>query len=140
MVKAYQSGHVMLGKFTLSGGSAVTLDVTNMEFDEMTQAHVIQNSSFGGRTIRIPGFGDSGGNVTADFDLTDPPYKTAPGVVSGARGVLGMAVAASYARYFSIPCIIEKVHYVIPGTNKLTYNFDWKEDAMSGTFTLPSTA
>jgi hypothetical protein len=144
MTKAYQSGHNKKGTVNINtAGGYVELDVTDQQFDEMTQLHILQNASLGTRTGRIGGFGDASGTVTCDFDGLNSPYLTGANKFNLVSGMVGIYRAyindnGGNPTYWTFPIIVEKVHYSVPGNNKVTFSFDWKENCLVGTTTAPS--
>jgi hypothetical protein len=144
MTKAFGAGYNVAGKVQLGTATGlVVLDVIDQQFDESTMAHLIQCASLGGRSARIPGFGDSGGTISCEFDDNAAPYVTgiaAKNIISGVSGLYNCYINfnGGTPTFFSIPIIVEKVHYGIPAAGKINFILDWKENSLAGSFTLPT--
>lgn len=134
---AFQAGFNKGATFQLDGaGGATTLNITGWSHDDMGDVLETTHTGSGGQQAFIAGILRGNGNVTANVDAAALPNATAPGVVFGAKGTLTLAVGGSTP--WSVHVIVEKVHWQSVVNGLVSYNFDYKSDSTSGSYTRPT--
>jgi hypothetical protein len=135
----WTNGYTCPVKFTLSGGSEITLQVTDHSWREMVDSIDITHTGSGGIQALLAGIFRGDGSVTAFQDTTGSGtkfYATTVGVRAGAKGVLKHYITS--ALFYTIPCMITEVTSQSPVAGGVSYSFNVSLDSESGTFTYPS--
>lgn len=132
---AFTAAHSQAVQFTVTGGSAVTLNVTDAVWDEEVQDLIVTHTGSGGVQSRLPGVLDGNGDIKANVDAAALPWATSPGVRPGAKGTLTIAVGGSTV--YSLPVMITKLHFQSsnPSNTVVNYSFSFKLDSITGSIT-----
>jgi hypothetical protein len=134
---AFQPGYSRGNTFQLDGaGSPTTLKVTGWNLNDTVDVLDVTHSESSGQQALLAGILRGEGNVTANVDAAALPNATAPGLVAGAKGTLTANVGGSTP--WSIHCMVTAVHWASVVNGLVTYNFDWKSDSLSGSYTRPT--
>lgn len=118
------------------GGAAVTLAVRNTEWKERVRALETTDSGSGGKECWIAGIFGGTGRIEALIDAAALPNIAATGIIAGAKGVLTVPVGG--ATPYSVHIIIEEVGPRTPYDGLVSYDFSYKLDNTTGTYTRPT--
>lgn len=140
----FVSGHNNPVQFQLLGQAAETLNVTGSSWDEEINAIDVTHSGSGGIQALLANILRGNGTVNADYDLLvrSPYFFPIPQIRPGVSGlfafyVLG-PVGAAGNRFFTIPCMIIKVHWETQVAGKVSYSFDVRLSSIVGNYLYPA--
>ncbi len=139
MANTWISGKINPVKWLVTGGSLVTLNVTDHTYKEMVDKLLTDHTGTGGIQSLIAGFFRANCNVKANLDVDAPWYVTGQFIRAGAFGQLLHYVSSSAnAKAFAIPCMITEVNNASPATGLVSYDFNVELCYEAGTFGYPS--
>jgi hypothetical protein len=137
LANIFVSGHANPVQFQVLGqGQVATLNITGSTLDEEINRIMVTHSGTGGLAARLANVLDVKGNVTADFDLLNPPYLNPPAILPGVSGII--LIYVSPTRPFQVPCMIAKVHWESKVDGKVSWNFDYELNALAGVYVRPT--
>ncbi len=138
MSQNYQRGDLLKVQWFPIGFANMVLDIKG--YDKSFESLVIDVTTTGsnGLRARLAGLRDFNVSVQAIFDLDNPTYAGIAPVIDGLSGILLTSVSTAGNKFFQLPSIIDKVHYVSALENALLYDFTLKANSRAGLLVFPT--
>lgn len=133
----FVSGHANPAVWQPFGSSQqYVLNITGWTGDEEINVLDVTHSGLGGLRGRLANVLDFQTVVGADYDLLAPPYLDPPSIKPGFNG--NMFLFVSPTNFFQFPGMICKLHWESQVLGKVSYNFDFKLNAIVGPYVRPT--
>lgn len=132
----FQPGYNKTATFTPDSGSASVLVVTGWTLKDGGDVLEVTSTVHSGLDAYIAGISRIDGNVTAYVDSSALWNAANPGILFGAKGTLSPHVGSS--TNWIVHVIVAAVNWSSVVNGVVSYNFDYKSDATSGSRTRPS--
>ena len=134
---AYLHGKNFAVAWTPSGGSSVTLAVTNHTWKEAIEAASVDDTSSSGIQQLLAGFLRGDGTVQGHYNSSQLVFGATIQIRAGYNGVLLHAIGTS-TQVYTIPCMIMDVNSVVPHNGVIDFDFNVRLNGLAGTYTYPT--